>query len=137
MARDAVGFAIAATTGIIVWLRKRSSRHWPVTFGNVESASTFQDNSVWRTDVAYSYSIGNEFFAGEFQVRSSSERKATEKELRWKGRKTGVRYSPRSPKISVVRTEDQAGLYGGEYAGDGFPSQTRLLVCVMISPQKM
>jgi hypothetical protein len=100
----------------------------------VESASTFQDNSVWRTDVAYSYSMGNEFYAGEFQLRSSSERKATEKELRWKGR---VRYSPRSPKISVVRTEDQAGLYGGEYAGDGFPSQTRLLVCVMISPQKM
>ena len=120
MARDAVGFAIAATTGIIVWLRKRSSRHWPVIFGNVESASTFQDNSVWRTDVAYSYSIGNEFYAGEFQVRSSSERKATEKELRWKG-KTGVRYSPRSPKISVVRTEDQAGFYGGEYAGDGPP----------------
>ena len=40
MACDAVGFAIAATTGIIVWLRKRSSRHWPVTFGNVESAWT-------------------------------------------------------------------------------------------------
>ena len=123
MARDAVGFAIATTTGIIVWLRKRSSRHWPVTFGNVESASTFQDNSVWRTDVAYSYSIGNEFYAGEFQLRSSSERKATEKELRSKGQKIGVRYSPRSPKLSVVRTADQAGLYGGEYAGDGFPSK--------------
>jgi len=122
MARDTVGFAIAATTGIIVWLRKRSSRYWPTTFGNVESASSFQDNSVWRTDVAYSYSIGNEFYAGQFRLRSSSERKATEKELRWKGRKIGVRYSPRSPQISVVRTEDQAGLYGGEYAGDGFPS---------------
>ena len=94
----------------------------PSTFGNVESASTFQDNSVWRTDVAYSYSIGNEFYAGEFQLRSSSERKATERELRWKGQKIGVRYSPRSPKISVVRTEDQAGLYGGAYACDGFPS---------------
>jgi Protein of unknown function (DUF3592) len=122
MARDAVGFAIAATTGIIVWLRKRSSRHWPVTFRNVKSASTFQDNSVWRTDVAYSYSIGSDFYAGELQLRSSSEQKATEKELRWQGRKIGVRYSPRSPKTSVVRTEHQAGLYGGEYAGDGFPS---------------
>jgi Protein of unknown function (DUF3592) len=122
MARDAVGFAIAATTGIIVWLRKRSSRYWPTTLGNVESASSFQDNSVWRTDVAYSYSIGNEFYAGAFQLRSSSERKATEKELRWKGRKIGVRYSPWSPKISIVRTEDQAGLHGGKYAGDGFPS---------------
>ena len=137
MARDAVGFAIAATTGIIVWLRKRSSRHWPATFGNLESASTSQDNSVWRTDVAYAYSIGNEFYAGEFQLRSSSERKATEKELRWKGQKMEVRYSPRSPKLSVAKTEDQAGLYGGEYAGDGFPRETRLFVCVLISPQKM
>jgi|SRR5580700_8941782 hypothetical protein len=123
MARDAVGFAIAPTTGIIVWLRKRSSRHWPVPFGNVESASTFQDNSVWRRDVAYSYSIGNDFYAGEFQLRCSGERKATEKERRWKGQEIGVRYSPRSPKLSVVRTEDQAGLYGGEYAGHGFPAK--------------
>src|ERR1700676_2734660 len=60
-------------------------------------------------------------YAGEFQLRSSSERKATEKELRSKGQKIGVRYSPRSPKLSVVRTEDQAGFYGGEYAGDGPP----------------
>src|SRR3984893_313095 len=104
MERAAVGVAIAATTGMIVWLRKRSSRHWPVTFGNVESASTFQDNSVWRTDIAYSYSMGNEFYAGEFQLRSSSERKATEKELRSKGQKTGERYFPPSPKISLVRT---------------------------------
>ncbi len=122
MARGAVGFAIAASTGIIVWLRKRSSRYWPLTFGNVESASSFQDNSVWRTDVAYSYSIENEFYPGAFQLRSWSERKANEKEVRWKGRKIGVRYSPRNPQISVVRNEDQAGLYGEEYAGHGFPT---------------
>jgi uncharacterized protein DUF3592 len=115
MARDAVGFAIAAGTGIIVWIRKRGAQHWPTTFGNVESASTFQDNFLWRTDVAYSYSVGNDFFPGEFQLRSWSERKATEKELRWKGRKIGVRYSPRTPQISVVRMADQAGLYGEDY----------------------
>jgi hypothetical protein len=120
IARDAVGFAIAAGTAIIVWLRKQSSRHWPMTFGNVESASSFQDSYLWRTDVAYSYGIGDEFYSGEFQLRC--ERKANKKELRWKGRKVGVRYSPRNAQISVVRIEDQAGLYGEEYAGDGFPS---------------
>jgi hypothetical protein len=77
---------------------------------------------VWRTDVAYSYCIENEFYPGEFQLRSWSERKANEKELRWKGRKIGVRYSPRNPRISVVRIEDQAALYGEEYAGSGFPN---------------
>jgi hypothetical protein len=117
LARESVGFAIAASAGILLWLRRRRSRFWPVAFGNVESASSFEDGVVWRTDVAYSYNIGNEFYPGEFQLRSFSERKATEKELRWKGRNIGVRYSPRNPQISVVRVEDQAGLHGEEYTG--------------------
>jgi hypothetical protein len=57
--------------------------------------------------------------SSSYALRASE--KATEKEHRWKGRKTAVRYSPRSPKISVVRTEDQAG--GGEYGGDGSPAK--------------
>ena len=77
---------------------------------------------MWRTDVTYSYRIGQEFYPGEFHLRSLSERKANEKELRWKGRKIGVRHSPHNPQISVVRMEDQAGLYGEEYTGPGFPS---------------
>jgi hypothetical protein len=117
IARDAIPFAIAAGTGIVVWLRKRKSRDWPVTFGNVEFVSSFQDNHLWRTDVAYSYSIGNEFYPGEFQLRSLTERKATEKELRWKGKKLGVRYSPRNPQISAVRVEDQAALHSDTFAG--------------------
>jgi hypothetical protein len=117
MARDAVGFAIAASAGVIVWWRKRSARYWPIAFGYVESASSFQDNSVWRTEVAYSYSIENEFYAGEFKLRSLNQRKANEQELRWKKRNIGVRYSPRNPQISVVRLEDQAGLYGEEFIG--------------------
>lgn len=121
-ARDAAGFAIAAVAAIIVWVRKRSSRHWPVTFGNVESTSTYQDGSMWRTDVSYSYTIEKEFYPGELRLRSWSERKATEKELRWKGRKIGVRYSPRNPQISVVRIEDQAWLYAEAYTGNGFPA---------------
>jgi Protein of unknown function (DUF3592) len=117
VARDIVGFAVAASTGIFLWLRKRSSRYWPLAPGNVESASSFQYNSVWRTDVAYSYSIGDEFYAGEFQLRSSNERKANEKELRWKGRNIRVRYSPRNSQISVVRIEDQTALHAEEYIG--------------------
>jgi len=117
LARDAVAFAIATGTGLLVWLRKRSARHWPFTVGKVESASNFQDGPVWRTDIAYSYSIGNEFYAGEFQQRSSNEQKSTEQELRSKGQSIRVRYSPRNPQISVVRIEDQADLLGGEFTG--------------------
>jgi hypothetical protein len=113
LARDAIGFAIAAGTGIAVWLRKRSARYWPITFGKVESASSFG----CLTDVSYSYSVERDYYAGHFQLRSRSEQKANEQELRWKGQNIGVRHSPRDPKISVVRIEDQAGLYGEEFRG--------------------
>lgn len=113
LARDAVGFAIAAGTAIGVWLRKRSARYWPITFGRVESTNV----TGCLTDVSYSYSVEIDFYSGHFQVRSRNEQKANEQELRWKGRNIGVRYSPRDPKISVVRIEDQAGLYGEEFRG--------------------
>jgi hypothetical protein len=112
VARDAIALAITASAGILLWLRKRSSRHWPITFGKVESASTYQDNFKWLTDVSYSYSVERDFYSGQFQVRSRSEREANHQELRWHGRTITVRYSPRQPHISVVRTEDQDGLHG-------------------------
>jgi hypothetical protein len=117
IARDAVAFAIAAGTGVVLWLRKRSSRHWPITFGKVESASSFENVSKWLTDVSYSYSVDRDFYSGQFQLRSRSERKANDNELRWKGRTITVRYSPRNPHISVVRTEDQDGLRAEEFRG--------------------
>ena len=82
VARDAVAFAVAASTGIVLWLRKRISRHWPITFGKVESASSFEDNLKWLTDVSYSYSVERDFYSGQFQLRSRSERKAKDHELR-------------------------------------------------------
>jgi hypothetical protein len=117
LARDAAGFAIAAGTGIVVWHRKRSSRYWPTAFGKVESASSFENVGQWLTDVAYSYSVDGEFYSGQFRLTSRNERKADEHELRWKGRNIAVRHSSRNKSISVVRTEDQAGLYGGEFKG--------------------
>jgi hypothetical protein len=112
VARDAIALAITASAGTLLWLRKRSSRHWPITFGKVESASTYQDNFNWLTDVSYSYSVERDFYSGQFQVRSRSEPKANDQELRWHGRTITVRYSPRQPHISVVRTEDQDSLHG-------------------------
>jgi hypothetical protein len=119
LARDVVAFAITASAGILLWFRKRRSRHWPITFGKVESASTYQDNFKWLTDVSYSYSIERNFYSGQFQLRSRCERKANDQELRWKGRTVTVRYSPRDPHFSIVRTEDQDGL-------QGIASRTRL-----------
>jgi len=59
--------------------------------------------------------------SSSYAVRAS--KKQLKKNAVGRGQEIGVRYSPRSPKLSVVRTEDQAGLYGGEYAGHGFPAK--------------
>ena len=117
LVRDVAGFVIACGTGVVVRLRKRSARYWPVASGKVESATSYENVSQWLTDVSYSYNIDGEFYSGQFQLTSRSERKANEHEFRWKGRNIGVRYSPRNKNVSVVRIEDQAGLYGEEFKG--------------------
>ena len=114
-AREAIAFAVAASTGIAVWLRKGSSRYWPITFGKVEHASSFEGGFNWLTDISYSYSVEKDFYSGQFQLHSRGEQKANEQELRWKGRNIGIRYSPRDPKISVVRVEDQAACRGKSF----------------------
>jgi len=117
IAREAAGVALAGGTGVFVWLRKRSARDWPITFGRVESASSFQNETVWLTDIAYSYSVAAEFYSGQFQLRARSEKKAEAQVQRWKGQSIGIRYSPKSPGVSVVRMEDQSGLSGEDYRG--------------------
>jgi hypothetical protein len=57
---------------------------------------------------------------------SSYALRASEKQLKKNSVERGKRSEcgiPLGVLKSVVRTEDQAGLYGGEYAGDGFPSK--------------
>jgi len=115
--REVAALAFAVGSGLVLWQRKRSSRYWPTAFGRVESVSSFENGSGWETDIAYSYNVDGEFYSGEFQLISSSERKAYEKEFNNRERKIMVRYSPRNKGISVVRMEDQAGLYAGEFKG--------------------
>ncbi|HUM06206.1 MAG TPA: DUF3592 domain-containing protein [Terriglobales bacterium] len=110
LARDLLIFVFASGAGVTLWLRKRSASVWPDAFGKVESVSSHQVDLVWRTDIAYSYSVGSQFFSGHFQVVSRSEKKASAQERRWKGQNIRVRYSPKDAQVSVVRMEDQVGL---------------------------
>lgn len=110
LARDGVGLLLAASPGIALWLRKRSASVWPTAFGKVESVSSYQDNFIWHTDISYSYIVGADFYSGQFQLDSRSERRASQQEQRWKGQTIQVRYSPKDPTISVIRPDDQVGL---------------------------
>lgn len=113
LGRDALVLVLASGGAIALWRRKRSASVWPAVFGKVESASSYEDDLVWRTDIAYSYCVESNFYSGQFQLRSRSEKKAVLQEQKWRGQSIRVRYSPRDANISVVRTEDQAGLFEG------------------------
>jgi hypothetical protein len=117
LGRDAIALGIAAATGVILWLRKRSARYWPATHGRVEHASSFKESGVWSTDISYSYRVAEDFYSGQFQVKARGERTANDEVARWKDRTIEIRYSPRKPELSVVRIEDQAGLVPGEFVG--------------------
>ncbi|MGB0040081.1 MAG: hypothetical protein WA800_13145 [Terriglobales bacterium] len=117
VAREVMAFALASGTAITVWYRKRSARFWPLAYEKVEYVSSGENNGTWLTDITYSYSVANEFYSGQHQIKTYSERKADAVVARWKDQNVGVRYSPKSPDVSVVRIEDQAGLHPGEFRG--------------------
>jgi hypothetical protein len=115
--REAAAFAVFSATSVALWLRKRSARFWPMAYGKVEYVSSGENNGTWLTDISYSYSVANEFYSGQHQIKTYCERKADAVVARWKGQNVGVRYSPKNPGVSVVRIEDQAGLHPGEFRG--------------------
>ena len=108
---EMIAFCVAMGGVVTVWLRKRSATVWPDVFGIVESASTYQDNFIWRTDIEYSYNVGADFYSGRFQLQSRSEKEAGLHEQRWSRQRIRIRHSPRDAKLSVVRMEDQIGLF--------------------------
>jgi hypothetical protein len=117
LAREAIVLVISFATAITLWLRRRSARYWPTVYGRVEHASCWGDTVAWQTDISYSYRVAEEFYSGRIQLKSTSERKADDDVARWKDRNIVIRYSPHNPEISVVRVEDQAALYSGEFVG--------------------
>jgi hypothetical protein len=60
IARDGIGFAVAAWTSVLVWYRKQSARYWPMTYGKVEYGMT-SDVAGWKSNLSYSLNVGGEF----------------------------------------------------------------------------
>lgn len=117
VARDLIAFVIAAGTGVAVWYRRRSARFWPIAYGKVEHASALENGGTWLADISYSYTVSNEFYAGQHQIKARNEQRADDLVAQWKGQSVGVRYSPKNPQVSVVRMEDQSSLHPGEFRG--------------------
>lgn len=70
----------------------------------------------WETNLVYSYAVDGEFYSGVHPLKARNEAQADKQARAWKGQSLVIRYSPRNPAISVVRTEDQPPLTVGTLA---------------------
>jgi len=114
LARDIVPLLVSLGTGLAVWQRKQSARHWPMTYGRVEVAIACDEENKWFSDLSCSYAVGGEYFSGSFRVPAKNEDEADRQVLTWRGQNLTIRYSPKNPAVSVLRMEDQMSFPGAE-----------------------
>lgn len=108
--RDILPALVSLGTGLVLWHRRQSARHWPMTYGRIEVAIACDEQNKWFSDLSYSYSVGGEYYSGTFRLNAKNEDEADRQVLAWRNQTLSIRYSPKDPTISVIRMEDQMSL---------------------------
>ncbi len=93
-----------------LWIRSIRSAGWPTAVGTVESVSvsTFSEQSL--AELAYSYIVEGERYAGHFSRQFADQQDAFDYVQPLKGRSIFVRYKPGDPSVSAVRLTEQDSL---------------------------
>jgi hypothetical protein len=93
------------------WLRSVRGAGWPTAEGRVETVNvrTFSDQSVG--EVAYSYLVEGERYAGYFSRQFADEQDAWDFLRPLPLQSIFIRYKPGRPDISAVRMADQGPLF--------------------------
>jgi Protein of unknown function (DUF3592) len=94
-----------------LWFRSARSAGWPSAWGTVETASvsTFSEQSLG--ELAYSFAVAGERYAGHFSRQFADQQDAFDYVQPLKGRSILVRYRPDNPNVSAVRLSDQDPLF--------------------------
>jgi hypothetical protein len=115
-----ITLAILVVLGLLVsipqwpeWWHRFRSAHWPTAPGIIESGevSTVRSRSrYWDREIetataqlAYSYRLGGEYFAGYHIQTFNDEQKAWSYVDGLKGQPVMVSYDPKRPDVSVLR----------------------------------
>jgi hypothetical protein len=92
------------------WVR-RSAKSWPIAQGTIEhvrARTLDQDEGKgWVGELAYSYSVNGEYFAGFHHFTARNESHANELIEGWKDRKVMVRYRMDQPGMSALLLDEQ------------------------------
>lgn len=94
-----------------LWIRSIRSAGWPTAVGTVESVSvsTFSEQSL--AELAYSYIVEGERYAGHFSRQFADQQDAFDYIQPLQGRAIFVRYRPGDPNVSAVRLSEQDSLF--------------------------
>ncbi len=103
------------------WWRRRCAETWPQATATVESAAPRQiavlNQGAYIAEVAYSYSVGGEYYAGFIQQEAGSEDAADAFAAGYPaGSKLIIRYRADKPEVSVVLPQDQVAMQAGSTA---------------------
>jgi Protein of unknown function (DUF3592) len=98
------------------WLRRRAAREWPVADGRVERAEWRQPNTgtnrYFVADLAYSYVVGGQYFAGYYRRSFSNADAAAAFVKSVKGCAIQVRYKRGESGTSLLLEENIAEALG-------------------------
>jgi hypothetical protein len=107
-----LGLAMGAFFAIRRWWKRRGAETWPQTTATVESAGPREvglpNHGTLIAEIAYSYSVGGEYYAGFIQQESGSQDAAERFAAGFPtGRKLLIRYRADRPDVSVFLPQDQ------------------------------
>jgi hypothetical protein len=98
------------------WLRRRTARKWPVADGRVERAEWRQPNTgtnrYFVADLAYSYVVGGQYYAGYYRRSFSDMDSAMRFVKSVAGRPLQVRYKRGETATSLLLEENIAEVIG-------------------------
>jgi Protein of unknown function (DUF3592) len=98
------------------WLRRRAARQWPVAEGRVERCQWRQPNTgtsrCFVAELAYSYVVGGQYFAGYYRQSFSTAKAAAEFVQSVKDRPLQVRYKSGDSATSLLLEESIAECAG-------------------------
>ncbi len=98
------------------WLRRRAARSWPIAEGRIERAEWRQPNTgtnrYFVADLAYSYVVGGQYFAGYYRRSFSAAEAAAAFVQAVRGRPVQVRYKQGEIGTSLLLEENVEELAG-------------------------
>ena len=111
---SALGALIGAGGLILRWrlkLKQGRAESWPMVSATIDRAVVISNDNGYYADLLYSYSVNGDYFSGAHQKAFRREKRADEFTASVHHQQVWVRYRPEDPQDSLIREQDNTGLF--------------------------